>query len=201
MSLINKLLTIVISAGVTIGVGMKVEIATASSLIGDTIKYDYLIPDSSTVLASTTRLVQPGLADLINQTDGTSDTIFAVNPETEGFIVNFFKDSGFFPSLFNGFRLSSLDFHDSSILTGFILETNMVGLDANDSRISFTADTISVNLQGLSYDTNTYINVNLVTSVVSASVPEPSPVIGILAISGLGCLYLLKRKLIKVQDY
>ncbi|BAZ48815.1 hypothetical protein NIES4103_14250 [Nostoc sp. NIES-4103] len=195
MPLLKKFLTIVISAGISIAAGIKAEPAAASSLIGDTIQYEYLIPNSSTVWESTTRLVQPGLSDLINQTDGTSDVIFAINPESDGFVVDFSKDAGFFPSLFNGFRLSSLDFDDSSILTGFILNTNMVGLDADDSRISFTADTISVNLQGLSYDTNTYIDVKFRTFVVPASVPEPSPMIGFLAMSGLICVYLLKRKL------
>lgn len=201
MALLNKFLTILIFTGVSIAAGIKAELAAASSLIDDIIQYEYLISDSSTVLESTTRLVQPGLGDLINQTDGTSDVIFAINPESDGFIVDFSKDAGFFPNLFNGFRLSSLNFDDSSILTGFTLNTNMVGLDADDSRISFTADNISVNLQGLSYDTNIYINVKFTTTVVPASVPEPSPMIGILAMSGLGCVYLLKRKLIKVQDY
>ncbi|YAF93988.1 MAG: hypothetical protein AB3A66_15285 [Nodularia sp. CChRGM 3473] len=195
MAVFNKFLAIAISTGVTIATGIHSEIAKASSLIGDTIQYEYLVPDLSTVFESTTRVVQPGLADLINQTDGTFD-IFTLNPESNGFNVNFSLDTnaviGFSFTSFNGFRLSSLDFDDSSILTGYTLDTNMVGLEA--SRISFTSNTFSVNFQGLEADADTFIDVNFITSAVSTSIPEPSLMIGILSISGLGCASMLKRK-------
>ncbi|WP_414566448.1 MULTISPECIES: hypothetical protein [unclassified Anabaena] len=191
MAVFNKFLAIAISTGVTIATGIHSEIAKASSLIGDTIQYEYLVPDLSTVFESTTRVVQPGLADLITQTDGTFD-IFTLNPESNGFNVNFSVVIGFSFTSFNGFRLSSLDFDDSSILTGYTLDTNMVGLEA--SHISFTSNTFSVNFQGLEADADTFIDVNFITSAVSTSVPEPSLMIGILSISGLGCASMLKRK-------
>ncbi|MBE9049055.1 hypothetical protein IQ243_01250 [Nostocales cyanobacterium LEGE 11386] len=191
MAVFNKFLAIAISTGVTIATGIHSEISAASSLIGDTIQYEYLVPDLSTVFESTTRVVQPGLSDLINQTDGTFD-IFTLNPESNGFNVNFSVVIGFSFTSFNGFRLSSLDFDDSSILTGYTLDTNMVGLEA--SRISFTSNTFSVNFQGLEADADTFIDVNFITSAVSTSIPEPSLMIGIVSISGLGCASMLKRK-------
>jgi hypothetical protein len=64
----------------------------------------------------------------------------------------------------------------------------MIGLDA--SRISFTGNTFNLNWQGLSFDTNTYVNVGFKTDNTTA-VPTPALLPGLI---GLGMGVLRKRK-------
>jgi len=160
--------------------------ASASSLIGKTIQADYFFPDSSSLHGSFSITVAAGNSDAVSFFD-----IFSLDPEASGFkIPSFsFRHGAFWlPTPFNGFNLSSLNFDDSSSITGYTLDTNMIGLDA--SRISFTGNTFNLNWQGLSFDTNTYVNVGFKTDNTTA-VPTPALLPGLI---GLGMGVLRKRK-------
>jgi hypothetical protein len=164
--------------------------ASAASLIGDTIQFDYQFPLQGIVLQSQTTAVAAGNSDAISGLG-----IFTFNPEATGFTVsNFLFSNAWLSAPFNGFRLSSLNFDDSSTITGFTLNTNMIGLDA--SRIVFTGNTFTLNWQGLAFNRNTFVNVGFITS--SSSTPIPTPVL-LPGLIGLGLGALRKQKSEKVK--
>ena len=81
--------------------------------------------------------------------DFSSDSLFIdFNTSTTWTTVNF-----------NGFRFMDLNdtFDD---ISGFSLSTNMVGLNAGD--ISFTENSMSVNWNGLFFNSSTYVEVALI---------------------------------------
>lgn len=181
--------------GIAIGIGSLTiaasEVAYASSLIGDSIQFEYLFPDSTSVYQNSSTIVAAGNSDAIN-----AFNTFSFDPEASGFrIPSFFYSSSWIPSSFNGFELSSLDFDDSSSITGYTLATNMVGLDA--SRFVFTENTFSVNWQGLSFDPSTYVNVDFQTNASTTPVPTPALLPGLV---GLGVAVLRKRKQSQGQE-
>jgi hypothetical protein len=160
--------------------------AQATSLIGDTINYEYIFPDASNVYQTNTTTVAAGASDIINAIG-----IFSINPEATSFLAsNFSFNSSWTTAEFNGFRLSDLNFDDGSTIVGFSFETNMEGLDA--SRISFTKDSVSVNWNSLAFNRDTYLRVNLDTD--RTSVPEPASVLGLLAVGALGAGSARKRQ-------
>ncbi|MDE4302060.1 Ig-like domain-containing protein, partial [Phaeobacter gallaeciensis] len=60
---------------------------------------------------------------------------------------------------FNGFEFTFQD-ADAPALVGFVLDTNMSGLDASD--IAFDDDSLSVNWQGLSFSSSTYVEIDFI---------------------------------------
>lgn len=176
--------TSLLAAAGAVAVLANCTAASAASLIGDTIQFDYLFPDSTSVYGSYSTTVATGNADAIDFLG-----YFKFDPEASGFKIPFTSDATWTSTSFNGFKLSSLDFDDNSSITGYTLDTNMGGLDA--SRIAFTGNTFSVNWQGLSFDTNTYVNVGFKTDSSSTAIPTPALLPGLI---GLGVAALRKRK-------
>jgi len=85
---------------------------------------------------------------------------------------------------FNGYRFDNLA--AGGAWSGYTLSTNFIGLD--DSRITFSPDTIDINMQGITASAGQYFTLTLQT----AAVPEPENLA--LMLAGLGALAGLARR-------
>lgn len=159
---------------------------------------DYRYPNLSTTLATDTVSVGPGV-EITCPTDpfslcGVALTASRQTLDIGDWTIRYdYVDTvgnspfhpGFSAGTFGGLVFSNLDVGGSGI-TGLTLATNMPGLDA--SRVSFTTDSVSVNLQSLDLFSNTYFEL----TASSSDMPEPSGLV--LLGTGVGGLLLLRRR-------
>lgn len=166
-----------------------------ATLIGDTITATWLYPNAGTVLWTQNHVVGAGVEIFCPTAFGGAGSTsalcndFASAPALIDIGANtiFYFQSGspgFTPSAFNGFEFSDLDFSPLTSLSGFTLNTNIAGL--LPSAVSFTADSISINLAGLGAGTVFFE----LTLQESAAVPEP----GTLLLLGAGLLGIGKAR-------
>jgi len=159
--------------------------AQAGLLDGQTVSYTYFFPDSSSTYFSTANgnyVVGAG----VEIPDG-----FCCNFEGSldlsdtNILADFHGNSSYTGSAFNGFRISDV-FGTIAPFTGVSINaaTNMGGLDA--SRISFDADNIWVNWQGLFFDERTIVSLD----INGGTVPEPAT----LALVSLGLVGIGVRR-------
>ena len=140
--------------------------ANASLLDGKNVGYAYYFPNTSTPIYFTTFVVGPGeeLPNLFGTGGrGTLDV------SDTNILVDFYADSEWTASDFNGFRLVDIDNTiDAFTSVAINAVTNFVGFDA--SRITFDADNIYVNWQGLTFTTDTVVSLDI--NGGSGTVPE-----------------------------
>lgn len=145
----------------------------------DSINADYLYPTQGAVLVDLgTQAVNPiALFNSFGQTNyGVSDTNIRI---TSSAVANI----NFLPAAFNG--VSFTDVTADPGITGLVVNpaTNLAGFDA--SRISFTSNTVFVNLQGLVTTPLTVVSLDV--RFGATAVPEPPA----LALAGTGVLLAL----------
>lgn len=167
--------------------------STSSALpMGNTVEYQYLFPtinNNYPFADNGNYLVGPGIevANIVDDV-GTMDIFVTPPPYPLWMIYVVFNRSGTFSQgLFNGFRITDIfgtipDFRMVMNNT----YTNMAGFD--QSRITFDADHIWVNWQGLSFDWGTIV----VLEVNPDPLPEPSTLL-LLGSGILGLAYARKR--------
>ena len=171
---VRKSLVLAAVAAASIGL---LSTAHAALFLGTTVNYQYYFPNSSSPYPNAdngNKLVGPGV-EISNFVDGRGTMDIS---DTNIFMV-FTSASGFSGSAFNGWVLSDL-INNVPAITGVSINgaTNLVGFNA--SRISFTADTISANFQGLTFDANTRVSLDV--NGGGPNIPEPAT----LALLGLG---------------
>ena len=154
---------------------------------------DYRYPNLSTTIGTATVTVGAGV-EINCPTDSFSLCGVALTAPTQTLDIgdwtiryDYSGSGSFFPGFsggaFGGLLFSNLDIGAPGI-TGLTLTTNMSGLDA--SRISFTTDSVSVNLQNLDLVPSSYFEV----TASSSGVPEPSSLL--LLGTGVSGLLLLR---------
>ena len=146
--------------------------AVAAPLMGSVLNYTYYYPDSGTPYTGTPDvnanfLVGPGeeiytLTDAIGSLDVTATQV----------IVDFSHNGRLGSAAFSGWVLTDV-FGTIDRFASVTIDaaTNMIGLDA--SRLSFDEDSITLNWQGLSFDPDTYVVLNVSTSPDPIPIPEP----------------------------
>lgn len=161
----------------------------AATLTGDTVTSQYYFPTGGNLLGTDTSIVGagveiacPGASGVCGigllgtyTVDFTSDTI--------SFDQQLVGSNAYTGAAFNGWVFSSLDF-GTAITSLDLFSYGIAGLDA--SRLSFTNDTITLNLQGLAVEANNGWRVRLN--------PVPVPASGVLLVVGLGGLALMRRR-------
>ena len=170
----RKSLLLAAVAAVSIGL---LSTAQAALFNGKTLNYQYYYPDLSSPYpgaANGNYVVGPGV-EINNFVDnrGTMDL------SDTNIFMDFTDTSGFAGAAYNGWVLSDL-INNVAPITGVTINgsTNLAGFNA--SRISFTADSISANFQGLNFDTNTIVSLDV--NGGGPNIPEPAT----LALLGLG---------------
>jgi hypothetical protein len=125
-----------------------------------TLEYTYYFPDTASPFDSSTFVVSNAV-ERSSLASGNAGSDFAtLDVSDTAILVDFYNGSSFTPSTFNGFVLSDINSTVPAI-TGVTVNsaTNMSGFDA--SRVSFSADKIFVNLEGLSFDANTIVQLDV----------------------------------------
>lgn len=165
--------------------------SVAATLTGDTVTSQYFFPNGGNLLGTQNSTVGAGVEvscpgafgvcpiGLLGTytVDFTSDTI--------SFDQQIGYADAYTSATFNGWVFSSLDF-GAGITNLSLFSYGITGLDM--SRLSFTADTITLNLQGLSVEANNGWRLQLNPSAV------PVPASGALLLAGLGGLALMRRR-------
>ena len=167
--------------------------ASTPSLQDDEIAISALFPDESTVFVSDVVTVGVGVEveGVIGDCSGDSNLCsyfgefsqIDIEMNSITFSVPGGSVSGFTVAEFNGLLFDDLDWGPGYALEGFSLTTNFPGL--TDDRVSFTEDSIRVNLQGIaSLPTGAFMTLDLLV------VPEPNAVL--LLVVGATCLGMLR---------
>jgi len=157
-----------------------------ASLIGDTITLNNYWPDLGGLLDTHTVVVQAGPGDTTAL--GQFSPLYRINPEADSLMVSFLEFFTFSAATFNGFVASGIN----DTITGVTVSTNLVGW--NDSRISFDAHSVSVNLQNLAvapFNTANapFVNVTLNTQ----SVPDGGLAAAMLGLGVIGLVAVRRR--------
>lgn len=157
----NKLRLIAIAAAASCFAAMP---ASAALLIGKTVNLLYVFPTSTTTY-------EGPYANTVGTTGTT--TFFGLVGATPGdttLDLTFTSDGTFLPTSFNGVRLDA-GAAGANPFTSVTINaaTNVVGFDA--SRVTFDATNIYLNLQALSVDSASVIQVDITGA---ETVPEPA---------------------------
>ena len=161
--------------------------AQASLLDGKTVSFTYLFPDASSVYGSGANgnyVVGAGVEIPNGVCCGFEG---AVDISDSNIRVDFHASSTYSGAAFNGFRVTDLfNTIDDFTTANVNAITDMAGFGAGN--VTFDANNIYVNWQGLSFDSGRVVSIDL----AGAHVPEPAA-LSLLALSLLG-LGLMRRR-------
>jgi hypothetical protein len=172
---------------------MALAPAAQAGLIGNA-GITWLYPDTLTTYASDTIAVGstlncPGSSPICSGYGSNGTEVFGVTSASITYVVANSTSTGYSSGAFNGFDFTGLTFADAGSLASFGLVTNIAGLIPAD--VSFTGNSIEINLQGL--PVNGTFTLNL--SETGSSVPEPGSLISVGAALGGLTLLLFRRRI------
>ena len=160
----SGLLTLVVGILATVAA----PVANAALLMGNTVSFTYLFPNISTVIgvpADGNYVVGAG----VEIPNGFAVGEGSLDISNSNILADFSSSGGYGLALFHGFRITDVNGTIASFTSVSVdAITNMVGFDA--SRVSFDADNIWVNWQGLGFTPNTFVSIN----IGGGTVPEPT---------------------------
>lgn len=163
-----------------------------AGLIGDSVTVNWLYPNTSSVVGSSTvtvgggvEITCPGADPLCGAFVGGPLGVTIDIADMSILLTHVATETGYyytFPVAFNGWEFADLDLGGLGI-TGFALTTTIAGLDA--SRVTFGTDFIRVDMQSFYFVDGEYFRLDL----QSGAIPEPSTTLllggGLLALAGL----------------
>jgi hypothetical protein len=137
--------------------------ANAALLDGKTINYQYYFPNVTSPYSNSDngdKVVGAGI-----EVSNVADNRATMDISDTNIYIDFLNSSGWSSSTFNGFKLTDT-FNNIASFTSISINaaTNMVGFSL--SNITVLADEIWVNWQGLSFDANTIVSLDINTSAV-----------------------------------
>ena len=169
-------------------IGISALLASAPALAqftGDTVNGTYKYPDNTTVFINLGNQVVSPTATFTFLT-GTPNTTAAVGAST--ITLSFSGTGDFTGATFNGVTITDLT--DSDIIGVELGSSNVAGFDA--SRLSFTSNSVSLNLASLSTTSDSSIVANVLFS--SSAVPELSTwVMMLVGFGGIGMAMRRRR--------
>ena len=134
--------------------------------------YQYLYPDGSSLYYGASFSVD-GAVELSGLFGGSSWA--TVDISDTNVLVDYFEEGEWPAAAFNGFRIFDIsDTVDPFTSVTINAATNLVGLDA--SRITFDANSIYVNWQGLPFTPSTVVSLDL-NQPLAGAVPEPASIL------------------------
>lgn len=155
--------------------------ANAALLDGQTVNFTYLFPEQNQTYQDL------GNAVVGAGVEFTNFNYFNLDVADKSITAqNFSFDATWSWTNFNGFVVRDVNNAVNFTSVAVNALTNMAGLDS--SRISFDAHNIFVNWEGLSFNTNTLVKLDINNAPVS--VPEPTG----LGLAGLGLVALMLRR-------
>jgi hypothetical protein len=194
-----------VGAAIVAGLLLCLSSAADASLIGQQITHSWFIGGTApanlfrtTQYSVTADAMNPELVcpnQMNNFCDGFSGNagtqIFDIGDATISFTES--STGSFLATSFNGWEWSNLIWANGpGMITGVQLATDITNLDL--SRVSFTANSVRINMQGLGYDGNG--GTFTLTLETAHAVPIPTP--GPLALLGFGLIGLGLSRRFKV---
>lgn len=161
--------------------------AQAAFLDGQQIGYEYLFPDNMAAYWSPGPVTVGAGAEL-NGISLNFDGLGQVDFGDDYVEFGFFGTGFWSPASFNGVHIFDLANNLAAFSVSLDPSSNMIGL--SDANIFFDDDHLFLNWQGLSFDSSTKVRLNLASTSVPVSVPEP----GSAALLLLGALGLWSRR-------
>jgi len=172
------------------GAALAVSISTQASFDGATVQATYYFPDTNTVLDQEQAVVGPGV-EFTTFPDGDPRTNIDIS--ATNIYITYNSASSWTTASFNGEFFQGLTPLPTITGASFNPATNMAGLDA--SRLSFTADSISINWNGLPFDENTVVSVDVQFGAAPSATAVPTLPAYALGLTMLGLMLAALRRL------
>jgi hypothetical protein len=176
---------------VAVGLTLMGMVPASASLTGVTIQTKYFYPDLTDLIDTANVVV--GLGVELSGFPG-SDPRTNIDLSSTNIFITYNSSSFWYPAEFNGLHFYDL-YDGAPSITNVSINpvTNMVGLDA--SRISFDADNIWINWQGLDFWGDTGDSDTIVSLDLTFGEPVPEPATWMTLAAGLlGAAWLARRR-------
>ena len=170
----------------TVAATVSATPAHAASFLGSTVDVTYYLPDSSTPYPGSSGDYVVGAGVEVPNLVGE----VSLDISASSILVNFFREATFSNYAFNGWVLSDQS-NNLAAITGVTINPASTLGGFNQSNVSWSADSISVNWSGLSFTSETILLLDV--TFASTAVPEPGTWAMMLIGFGAMGLYLRRR--------